>query len=100
MEQFYRRVKSEQRRITGRKRADAFVVRVGGFAVSATAASAVPEAALLRRLAAVPAAHWQQERGTLRANQDRQAKMRRFRLAPAAYLADLEARWSALAQPP
>ena len=36
MEQFYRRVKSEQRRITGRKRADAFVVRVGGFAVYAT----------------------------------------------------------------
>jgi hypothetical protein len=100
LEQFYRRVKSEQRRITGRKRADAFVVRVGGFAVYATAASTVPEAALLRRLAAVPAAHWQQERGTLRANQDRQAKMRRFRLAPAAYLADLEARWSALAHPP
>jgi hypothetical protein len=100
MEQFYRRVKSEQRRITGRKRADAFVVRVGGFAVYATAASTVPEAALLRRLAAVPAADWQQERVTLRANQDRQAKMRRFRLAPAAYLADLEARWAALAHPP
>src|SRR5947209_18478134 len=28
LEQFYRRVKTEQRRITGRKRADAFVVRV------------------------------------------------------------------------
>jgi hypothetical protein len=100
MEQFYRRVKSEQRRITGRKRADAFVVRVGGFAVYATAASTVPEAALLQRLAAVPAAAWQQERVTLRANQDRQTKMRRFRLAPTAYLADLEARWAAIALPP
>jgi hypothetical protein len=100
MEQFYRRVKSAQRRLTGRKRADAFVARVGGFAVYATAASTVPAAAQLRRLAAVPAAHWQQERLILRATQDRQAKLRRFRLAPAAYLADLETRWAALAHPP
>ena len=100
MEQFYRRVKSEQRRITGRRRADAFVVRVGGFAVYATAASTIPETTLLRQLEMVPAAAWQQERRTLRANQDRQAKMRRFRLHPAAYLADLEARWAALAHPP
>jgi hypothetical protein len=57
MEQFYRRVKSEQRRITGRKRADAFVVRVGGAAVYATAASAIPEATLLTQLGAVPAEH-------------------------------------------
>jgi hypothetical protein len=47
-----------------------------------------------------PSSQWQPERVTLRANQDRQAKMRRFRLAPAAYLADLEARWAALAHPP
>jgi hypothetical protein len=100
MEQFYRRLRSEQRRITGRQRADAFVARVGGFAVYATAASTVPEAAQLRRLAAVPATHWQRERLILRANQDRQAKLRRFRLAPAAYLADLEARWATLAHPP
>jgi hypothetical protein len=100
LEQFYRRVKTEQRRITGRKRADAFVVRVGGFAVYATAASAVPEATLLAQLSAVPAAAWQQERLTLRANQDRQARMRRFRLHRDAYLADLEARWSLLALPP
>ena len=100
MEQFYRRVKTEQRRITGRKRADAFVVRVGGFAVYATAASAVPEAAMLLQLAAVPAAAWQQERVTLRANQERQAKMGRFRRYRDAYLAELEARWAALARPP
>lgn len=100
LEQFYRRVKSAQRRITGRKRADAFVVRAGGFAVYATAASLVPEATLLQQLATVPATDWQQERVTLRANQDRQAKMRRFRLHPTAYLADLEARWAAVAHPP
>jgi hypothetical protein len=46
LEQFYRRVKTEQRRITGRKRADAFVVRVGGFAVYATASSSTTETVL------------------------------------------------------
>jgi hypothetical protein len=100
LEQFYRRLKSGQRRVTGRKRTDAFVVRAGGFAVYATAASTAPEAALLRRLAAVPAARWQQERLTLRAAHDRQAQRRRFRRDPAAYLAALEARWAALAHPP
>jgi hypothetical protein len=100
LEQFYRRVKAEQRRITGHKRADAFVVRVGGFAVYATAASGESEAALRRDLATVPAVAWQQERAILRANQERQAKMRRFRLHRAAYLADLEARWAQLTEPP
>jgi hypothetical protein len=100
MEQFYRRVKTEQRRITGRKRADAFVVRVGGFAVYATAASTVPEAALLQQLATVPADAWQQERITLRTTQARQATMRRFRLHRDAYLAALERRWTSLALPP
>ncbi len=98
-EQFYRRVKTEQRRITGRKRADAFVVRVGGFAVYATAASATAEAALREQVATVPAKDWQRERVTLRANQERQTKMRRFRLHRDAYLAALETRWLALAQP-
>ena len=100
MEQCSRRVKTEQRRITGRKRADAFVVRVGGFAVYATAASTLPEATLRAQLSAVPAEAWRHQRSTLRANQDRQATMRRFRRRRDASLADLEARWTALARPP
>jgi len=100
LEQFYRRVKADQRRITGHKRADAFVVRVGGFAVYATAAGMTPTTSLLQALAAVPADAWQRERVILRANQERQAKMRRFRLRRAAYLADLEARWTRLSQLP
>lgn len=100
LEQFYRRLKTGERRITGHKRSDAFVVRVGGFAVYATAASGEAEADLLRRLATVPASAWQQERATLRATQERQTKMRRFRLHRAAYLADLEARWTQLSLPP
>ena len=95
LEQFYRRVKSEQRRITGRKRADAFVVRVGGFAVYATAASGITEEVLYQRLATVPAVAWQEQRRQLRHTQARQTKMRRFHLRRAAYLADLEARWTA-----
>src|SRR5207302_8829300 len=43
LEQFYRRVKTQERRITGHKRSDTFVVRVGGFAVYATAASQATE---------------------------------------------------------
>jgi hypothetical protein len=76
------------------------VVRVGGFAVYATAASGTAERALQQQLATVPAAVWQHQRATLRATQVRQTKMRRFRLHRAAYLADLEARWTHLTQPP
>jgi hypothetical protein len=100
LEQFYRRVKALERRITGHKRSDSFVVRVGGFAVYATAATTAVETELLWQLAAVPAAAWQAERAELRATQERQTKMRRFKLHRAAYLADLEARWSRLADPP
>jgi hypothetical protein len=100
LERFYRRLKANERRITGRKRSDSFVVRVGGCAAFAIAARDDPEADLLRRLGGVPAAAWQRERAILRANQERQAKMRRFRLHRAAYLADLEARWAESATPP
>jgi hypothetical protein len=100
LEQFYRQLKSNERRITGRKRSDAFVVRVGGCAAYAIAARADTEAELLQRLEGVPAAAWQHERAVLRANQERQTKMRRFHLHRAAYLADLEARWAELATPP
>lgn len=100
LEQFYRRVKTQQRRITGHKRADAFVVRVGGFAVYATASSGATEAELCRQLATVPAFAWQRERALLWANQSRQTKMRRFRLHRATYLTDLETRWAQLADPP
>ncbi len=100
LEQFYRRVKTLERRVTGHRRSDTFVLRVGGFAVYAAAASQATESELLHQLATVRAQAWQAERATLWANQERQAKMRRFRLHRAAYLADLEARWAQLADPP
>lgn len=100
LEHFYRQLKAQERRITGHRRSDTFVVRVGGFAVYATAARDLPEADLRCHLAAVAAVDWQRERAILRANQERQTKMRRFRLHRAAYLADLEARWAPLTKPP
>jgi hypothetical protein len=100
LEQFYRRVKALERRITGHKRSDTFVVRLGGFAVYAVAARAEPERALLADFAAVPALVWQRERDLLRATYRRQTQMRRFRLHRTAYLADLEARWTLLTDPP
>jgi len=100
LEQFYRRLKAHERRITGHRRSDSFVVRVGGCAAYAAASSSESETAVLQALATVPAGAWQQERAILRANQERQAKMRRFHLRRAAYLADLEARWSQLIDPP
>lgn len=100
LEQFYRRVKASERRITGHRRSDTFVVRVGGFAVYAVTASETSESELQRQLATVSANDWQRERAVLRANQERQTKMRRFRLHRDAYLADLEARWGQLVRSP
>jgi hypothetical protein len=97
LEHFYRHVKASERRITGRKRSDSFVVRMGGFAVYAITAAGTSELELWQQLAAVATPLWLAARATLRANQARQTKMRRFRLHRAAYLADLEARWTGLA---
>jgi hypothetical protein len=100
LEHFYRQLKCSERRITGHKRSDTFVVRVGGFAVYAVVAGDKAETALEEQLAGVTADAWQRERAMLRAIQERQVKMRRFHLHRSAYLADLEARWTELAQPP
>lgn len=98
LEQFYRRVKACERRITGHRRSDRFVMRLGAFAVDAVPAAEQAEATLLRQMAGVPAPAWQGERANLRAIAARQTTMWRFRRRRAAFLADLEARWSALTE--
>ena len=98
LEQFYRRVKACERRITGHRRSDRFVMRLGAFGVYAVAADERTEATLLRQVAAVPASVWQAERAALRATAARQTTMWRFRRRRAAFLADLETRWSALTE--
>lgn len=99
-EHFYRQLKAGQRRATGHRRSDTFVVRVGGFAAYAAAASDVPEDTLLKQLATVPADACHSCRAELRATQERQTKMHRFHLHPDRYLSDLQAAWATLAEPP
>ncbi len=100
MEQFYRQLKAGARRATGHRRSDSFVVRVGGFAAYAAAASALTEHTLREQLAAVSAPACQGARAELRATQARQIQMHRFHLRPDHYLSDLEARWNQLAEAP
>jgi hypothetical protein len=71
-------------------------VRLGECAIDAVAATGLSEAALNQHLAGVSATDWLRGREALRANHERQTKMRRFRLHPDAYLADLEVRWARL----
>jgi hypothetical protein len=100
LEQFYRQLKAGERRATGHRRSDRFVVRVGGFAAYAAAASALTEQTLREQLATVSAHACQVSRAHLRATQERQTKMHRFHLRPDRYLSDLEARWNQLAEAP
>lgn len=101
LEQFYRRVKTEQR-ADHRPQAGGCLRRpLGrGFAVYATAASATADGLLTHLFASVSAVAWQQERLRPRHTQPRQTKMRRFHLHRAApSLIDLETRWAALTLP-
>jgi hypothetical protein len=100
LEHFYRRLKCTERRITGHKRSDQFVVRAGGFAVYAVLAAEKAEDDLQATFGAVTAEAWQGERQRLHAICQRQLKMHRFHLDRSAYLADLETRWCQLAEAP
>jgi hypothetical protein len=93
LEHFSRQLKAGERRATGHRRSDAFVVRVGGFAAYAAAARTHSEAELCVQLASVSASAGQASRVALRATQARQTQMHRFHLRPRRYLSDLEARW-------
>ncbi len=75
-------------------------MRVGGFAVYATAIGDRTEAAVRQQFTTVAAGDWQRQRARLRAPQTRQTKMRRFHLHRDAYLADIETRWQQLTEPP
>ena len=100
LEQFYRQLKAGERRATGHRRSDSFVVRYGGFAVYAAAASTRSEREIRQQLATVSAPAGQRARRQLRATQERQTKMHRFHLHPDRYLSGLEARWDQLTSAP
>jgi hypothetical protein len=93
LEHCFRQLKAGERRATGHRRSDAFIVRVGGFAAYAVAARTCSEADWRTQLASVSASAGQASRAALRATQARQTQMHRFHLKPARYLRDLEARW-------
>jgi hypothetical protein len=93
LEHFYRQLKAGERRATGHRRSDTFVVRCGGFAAYAVAASTRSEHDRCAQLATVPASRYLASRVALRATHERQTQMRRFHLRPSRYLSDLAARW-------
>jgi hypothetical protein len=100
MEQFYRQLKAGERRATGHRRSDTFVVRYGGFAAYAAAASTRSEREICQQLATVSAHAGHRARTQLRATQEHQTKMHRFHLRPDRYLSGLEARWDQLTSAP
>jgi hypothetical protein len=100
LEHFYRRLKCTERRITGHKRSDQFVVRVGGFAVYAVLAAEKTETELQAAFGTVTGEAWQRERERLHMIGQRQLKMHRFHLHRSAYLSELETRWCQLAEAP
>ena len=100
MEQFYRQLKAGERRATGHRRSDTFVVRYGGFATYAAAASTRSETERCQHLATVSPSACQRARTQLRAIQERQTKMHRFHLRPDRYLSRLEQCWNQLTSAP
>ena len=100
MEQFSHQLKAGERRATGHRRSDTFVVRYGGFAAYAAAASSRAETEQCQQLATVSPAACQRARQQLCAIQERQTKMRRFHLRPDRSLSNLEHNWNQLTSAP
>jgi hypothetical protein len=93
LETFLRRLKTGQRRITGRKNVHDFIVRYGRFA--AFLDDTESQAALLSRLSEVPLDAFEQERAQLDLIQEVAGKRHRFRHDQPIFLAALETRWVA-----
>jgi hypothetical protein len=92
LETFLRRLKTEQRRITGRKNVHAFIVRYGRFV--AFLDDSESQQALLARLRQVPLDDFNRERERLDMSQDVEQKRYRFRHRQTMWLTALEARWA------
>ena len=98
LERFIRQIKMGQRRVSGRKNVQDFIIRYGAYA--ALVDNAESQAELLARLEQVDQAEFLKERTRLHLTLLQEAKLHRFRFHRADYLADLEARWeAAIAQP-
>jgi hypothetical protein len=98
LETFLRRLKTGQRRITGRKNVHDFIVRYGRFAAFLDETES--QSALLKRLSEVPLDAFAQERAQLDVIQELAGKRHRFRHDQPIFLAALETRWAAACTPP
>lgn len=93
LETFLRRLKTNQRRITGRKNVHDFIVRYGQYA--AFLDDRESQADLLARLRQVPLTDFGRARAGLAVIQEQAQKRHRFRHRQQVFLTDLEARWLA-----
>lgn len=91
LEQFIRRIKTGQRRITGRKNVQDFVLRYGSFAAFVDYAESEEE--LRNRLAQVSQEDFLKEHSALNMIVVKEQKIHRFRYHRQAFLTELEARW-------
>jgi hypothetical protein len=91
LEQFIRRIKTGQRRISGHKYVHDFILRYGSLVAFVDYAETEEE--LSNRLAKVSQAEFLKERNTLNMIVVKEQKSHRFRYHRKEFLADLENRW-------
>lgn len=92
LETFFKAIKQHQRRITGRKSVNEFILRYGPFAAFIDYAETFDD--LLARLRQVKPDEFEQARQTLRKVETRFKKLHRFRHHPDKFYNDLETRWT------
>jgi hypothetical protein len=93
LERYIRQIKMSQRRVSGRKNVQDFIIRYGAFAALVDEAESLDE--LLVRLEQVDQAEFLKERQQLNLTLLQEVKVHRFRFHRTDFLADLEARWEA-----
>jgi hypothetical protein len=93
LERYIRQIKMSQRRVSGRKNVQDFIIRYGAYAALVDEAESLDE--LLLRLEQVDQAEFLKERQQLNLILLQEVKVHRFRFHRADFLADLEARWEA-----
>lgn len=93
LERYIRQIKMSQRRVSGRKNVQDFIIRYGAYATLVDETESLDE--LLLRLEQVDQAEFLKERQQLNLTLLQEAKVHRFRFHRADFLADLEARWEA-----
>ena len=91
LETFFKDMKHHQRRITGRKSVQQFILRYGPFAAFIDYAESFDD--LLTRLRQVKPKDLKQARQAMQKVQMRLKKLYRFRHHPKEYYRDLETRW-------